>query len=120
MVFEDSFVKGQFVGCFNQSVYVVVKKVSLYVYSSRKDYLNEPNKPLSFFNLNSFTYSFDTSQVTIADSISNYTLTHEDPERLQALLDIIEANRGKINLEKVFPKKFKEIETRRLEKLEME
>jgi hypothetical protein len=49
--YQEKFIKRKFLGCFIHYTFVVIKKRSLFVYQSEDVYQENPNIPLTFFNL---------------------------------------------------------------------
>jgi hypothetical protein len=52
MINLGEFIYKFLLGCIKQTCYAILKKGTIYIYNSKRSYLNNPQKPKTFYNLN--------------------------------------------------------------------
>lgn len=105
-VYEEEFIDKVYLGCFAHRVFVVIRQRSLYLYGSKMDYINNPNSPKLFFNMNYMNSTLTAEAVKISNGFTSATLIHEDSQKLVGLLEAINRGRTDVGAEDLFPKKF--------------
>ncbi len=98
----------------------MLKKGTIYIYNSKKSCLDNPEKPIRFFNLNVSKITRNGHYLYLQDPFSKYTLWNIHEEDASTLEDYANYNKTNLNVQKIFPKKFIDLNSRIDEKLEWE
>lgn len=107
-------------GCIPITCYAMLKKGTIYIYPSKRSCLNNPQKPTLFFNLNSTKIVRDGHYLSLEDPFATIRLWSAREEDVSMMEEGANYNKANLGVEKVFPKKFVELNSRIDDKMSWE
>jgi hypothetical protein len=108
-VYQEEFIDQIYLGCFPHTTYLVIKQRTLYIYKSKREYEECPEKPKIFFNLSHMSCTLYEDCIEISNQFGEVILKHRDPAKILELVEAINKNKAEVTPEQMYPEKYRKL-----------